>query len=715
MPNRLSRETSPYLLQHKDDPVDWYPWSDAAFDEARTSDKPVFLSIGYSSCHWCHVMAHESFQDEETAAALNRYFVSIKVDREEMPDVDDAYMTAVQLATGHGGWPISVFMTPDKKPFYAGTYFPRDSRGDFPGFRTLVTSLGQSWESQKGEMAEAASKFSATLAAYLTQAAGPLQPSLGLDLIDASVAALHQEFDFEKGGFGVRPKFPPHATVRYLIEYAAKRHLLSGGDEPQATSLSEQAGHMALMTLEEMALGGIHDHVGGGFHRYSTDELWRLPHFEKMVTDNAQMVELYMRAAESTGDARLKAMFERVAERAAEWLLSMRSDDGLFYTALDADSEGEEGLFYTWTVDEVAEVLGDRAETFCQAFGVDKDGNFVDEATGGRSGRNVLYLDQDVEGHFDDDLAELADARSKRVPPMTDDKAIAAVNALVIGAFAKSGRVEEAAKCADVWVERGVPHQITKGEAKGAGFLDDHVYLANALMDLFDATEDHKWRGAAIETMRKADSLFRDGDRYYFTSTEHEVLFGRSVPALDFSVPSALADAARAKFRLGEFDDARAVLLASAGWMQRTARAAHGLMLALFEDLVAFPKADRSITIEKREVGLRLEPSEATVDNEGWATINLVLEIPEGMHVNSNDPTAKWLTPLSLHVEGVFGEASFPTADGEVYRGTTVVPVRLKPKNKSAEFQLRVRYQPCTESECLLPQEALLSGTVLVP
>ncbi len=713
MPNRLAEEGSPYLLQHKDDPVEWFPWGEEAFAVARSLDKPVFLSVGYSSCHWCHVMAHESFQDAEVASALNRDFVSIKVDREQRPDVDDAYMTAVQLATGHGGWPMSVFMTPDKRPFFAGTYFPKDARGDFPGFRTLVSSLGQSWRAHRDEIEESATRFAETLTQYLTQSAGPLSPVLDLRLVDKAIEELHEEFDFENGGFGSSPKFPPHSTLRFLTEYAAKRHLLPGVD----SALTEQAAHMALMTLERMALGGIHDHVGGGFHRYSTDEVWMLPHFEKMLTDNALLLRAYSVAARSSGDPALAAHFSRVADRIVEWLAgTMRSDSGTFFSAVDADSEGEEGLYYTWAWSEVEATLGDRAETFCNVFGLEVEGNFADEATRQPTGRNILKLDQDIEGSFDEDLGRLAEARSRREHPLIDTKCIAAYNGLAISGLALNGRVELASECAQAWTSLfgSIGHLPRQADRADLGYLEDYAYMANGLLDLFDASHDKQWRGAAERVVDQMCELFQAGDRFTSTSDRHEELFGRTVPALDGATPSALAEAARAVWRIGRHAAARRTLLDCLGWMQRTSRATHSLALLAFEDMVAFPEAERTLAEASRSiVTISLDPAEPTAGRDGWAHADVVFRVPDGMHINSNDPTAKWLTPTALHVEGVLGEAAFP--GGETYSGEVRVPLRLRAGTKTQEFLLRVRYQACTESECLLPQEAEIPGRVVVP
>ncbi|MCH7945249.1 MAG: thioredoxin domain-containing protein, partial [Armatimonadetes bacterium] len=669
MPNRLADETSPYLLQHKDNPVDWYAWGEEAFALAAKEDRPVFLSVGYSSCHWCHVMAHESFEDEEVAEALNRYFVCVKLDREERPDVDEAYMAAVQIATGHGGWPMSVFMTPDKRPFYAGTYFPKDPRGDYPGFRTVVASLGQAWEGQRSELEATAEKFAESLRQVLSQGAGPVTARLEVELLDGAVQALHAEFDFEHGGFGKQPKFPPHSTLRFLIEYAAKRHLISPLGA-RVETLIEQAGHMALMTLEKMALGGIHDLVGGGFHRYSTDGEWRLPHFEKMLSDNALLLGTYWSAADSTGDTRLKGLFSGTAGGIAGWLeREMLADDGLFQSAIDADSEGEEGLFYVWTVTEVGSVLGDRAETFVQAFGLSEKGNFHDEASGDLTGRNVLVLGQDAEGAFDEDLALLMEARSGRERPLTDDKAILGLNGLAIGALAAYGRVDLATACAERWLREfgadGVlPHQICRGVASGLGFLDDYAYFANGLLDLADATDDTRWSEAAAEIVDAMCSMFRDGSdgsggsdgSFFYTSERHEHLFGRTKPAMDSAMPSPVAEAARALFRSGRADEARRALVACLGWMQRMPRSTMSLLALALDDLLESPDAPLEADATAQPgVTVLLEPREITVDSEGWAHAEVVIQIPERLHINSNDPPAKWLTPTTVRVEGVLG------------------------------------------------------------
>src|SRR5688572_22591909 len=376
MPNRLAEETSPYLLQHKENPVEWLPWGDEAFAKAQAEDKPVFLSVGYSSCHWCHVMAHESFEDEEVASILNRNFVSVKVDREERPDVDEAYMTAVQLQSGRGGWPMSVFLTPGRAPFFAGTYFPKQDRAGHPGFLTILRQLDRMWRAEKEEVLQAAESFAESLTQAMETPAPTsfraLDRAFVQDAFDRAVAS----FDAKHGGFGGAPKFPPHSAIELCLVLSRVSSYPEG--------LRARARQMADLTLEKMVLGGIHDHVGGGFHRYSTDEVWLLPHFEKMLYDNALMLGNLARASES------EPLFERASGSLMRWIQEdMRTPEGLYCSALDADSEGEEGKYYVWTEEEVQSALGDRADAFLKAHGFDKQGNFLDEATHQKTGANI--------------------------------------------------------------------------------------------------------------------------------------------------------------------------------------------------------------------------------------------------------------------------------------------------------------------------------------
>ncbi len=488
--NRLVFEASPYLRQHARNPVDWYPWGDEALARAAREDKPIFLSVGYATCHWCHVMEHESFEDAETAALLNAHYVCVKVDREERPDLDAAMMTATQLFTGRGGWPNSLWLTPDGKPWFCGTYFPREDRGpQRPGFKSMLTNLRAIWDTRR---AEALDQAEAVVEAIVQQGALPEPAPGGLSgraLVDAALGQLAADFDPLHGGFGGAPKFPPHQALALLLDEYARR--------ADAALLA-----MATRTLEAMAAGGIHDQLGGGFHRYSTDARWLLPHFEKMLTDNALLLAVYAEAARRTG----RADFAAVARGIAGWALrDMRDAAGGFHTALDADSEGEEGRFYVWRPAELAALLGpEDAARFARIYGVEPDGNFREEATGERLGTNILYLPQplaEAAAREGVDLATLARWREKlraardggRIWPERDDKVLTSWNGLMIAGLARAGRLleepawiaaaDEAADfCLTALRARGRLLAVWRaGQAKLPATLDDHAFLALGL------------------------------------------------------------------------------------------------------------------------------------------------------------------------------------------------------------------------------------------
>ena len=436
MPNRLVDATSPYLRQHADNPVDWFPWGDEAFEKARREDKPVFLSVGYSSCHWCHVMAHDSFEDPAVAALMNARYVCVKLDREERPDVDEAYMAFVQMATGRGGWPMSVFLTPDRRPFYGGTYWPKAR------FTAILDHLADAWREQRDEVAAEADRIGGELARYF---ATPSPDPLGvLDpaLYTAALGEQTRTFDPERGGFGDAPKFPPHTAIDLFLNLSLSAF---ADDEERQTALA-----MAFVTLEKMVLGGLHDHVGGGFHRYSTDREWLVPHFEKMLYDNALMLGNLAGAAALAAeiDPKRSALFARAAGGIVAWLdREMTSPEGLFYSALDADSldehgHSEEGAFYVWPYD-------DLPPAFAEAYGARPDGNFRDEATGVVTGANILHLAEDVGDAFDPVLDDLLARRAARPRPGLDDKCIVAWNGLMIGALADAGLAEPAERAAN--------------------------------------------------------------------------------------------------------------------------------------------------------------------------------------------------------------------------------------------------------------------------
>ena len=540
VPNRLAAEKSPYLLQHASNPVDWEPWGDAAFERARREDKPVFLSIGYSTCHWCHVMAHESFEDHAIALQLNRDFVSIKLDREERPDIDRVYMLFVQATTGAGGWPMSVWLTPDRKPIYGGTYFPPSSRWGRPGFGEVLTEIARAWRAERDQVLTSAE----TITQRLREASGADEPApdrgavAGRDAIDAGVQAFAQTFDPRHGGFGGAPKFPRPAELLFLLQSSA----FTGDHRARA---------MAVETLNAMAMGGIRDHVGGGFHRYSVDAEWRVPHFEKMLYDQAQLVLAYLEAGQSTGDA----FYPAVAEDTLEYVLAdLTDEEGGFYSAEDADSlpapaasstehaEAREGAFYVWSAADIDALFGDRASLVRRRFGIEDRGNALADPQGEFTNQNILYIAQTIEDVAAREsrpveevmraLAEarqtLYDARASRPRPHLDDKVITAWNGLMIAAFARAARVlvespkrrawreaaERAATAARtrLWrpAERRLWRRYRAGDAGIDGFCEDYACLTWGLLELFQTTGDAAWLTWARELVATQTTLFSD-------------------------------------------------------------------------------------------------------------------------------------------------------------------------------------------------------------
>lgn len=719
MPNRLANAASLYLRQHAENPVDWYPWGPEAHERALAENKPIFLSIGYSSCHWCHVMAHESFEDPEVGAALAADFISIKLDREEHPDVDELYMSATQLATGHGGWPLTVFLTPDLKPFFVGTYFPRHGRGEFPGFLTIVTSLAQAWKSQESEIRQRADEFAEAIDQVRERTLPPQRSRLDWPLTDSAVQALHDRFDRENGGYGSRPKFPPHSGIEFLLKYANSRPINS----EVAESLRQEAAFQALLTLEKMALGGIHDHVGGGFHRYSTDERWHLPHFEKMLTDNAQLLVLYATASEMAGDERLRKLFAKTSEGIVRWVRDeMTADDGTFFTALDADSDGEEGRFYVWEASELRTWLGDAFDRFAAEFGIEDAGNYLDEATGAKTGLNVLSRHRLVGVDCEEELAVLARARAGRIRPQRDDKRLAGANGLMIGALAFAGAVSEAERAATRWqavfARRGdLPRYLHDGGEFGTGYLDDYVYLAQGLLRLSYVTDSERWRTLAAQLMEVVETRFVDdrvGD-YRLTPTSTVGAFAPMKPILDQAVPSANGVAAINWQQLGNPERAALLLRANLGWVEQMPHATETLLSGTLGHLLALGPDQTEVPRKSQEVKVWLTRQELEVEKDGYAHTAIRFDIPDGLHINSADPPAKWLFPTSVHIDNLLGEVGFPSAEDNRYSGELEVPVRFLPPPKTTEFEMVVRFQTCSDTECYPPQEARLRGVVLVP
>jgi uncharacterized protein len=548
MSNRLANETSPYLLQHADNPVDWYPWSEEALQKAKAEDKPIFLSIGYSACHWCHVMAHESFEDDDTAAVLNAHFVNIKVDREERPDLDRIYMSAVQALTGRGGWPMSVFLTPDGQPFYGGTYFPPTPRYRLPSFTDVLVAVNDAWQNRRQELLDSSHQLVSAIEQQMAITTNGQPETLKPETLDEAYRHVQRGFDSTHGGWGDAPKFPQPMTLEFLLRY----HHTTG---------DQQALQMVTQTLDAMARGGVYDQLGGGFHRYSVDNHWTAPHFEKMLYDNAQLARVYLHAWQVTGEPFYHAIVEETLDYVAREMLD---PDGGFYSTQDADSAGEEGRFFVWTPDEIRNVLGDKADRFIEAYGVSDNGNF--------EGRNILELKGSLEER--EALAEarrrLFEARQQRAHPGRDDKVLTSWNGLMLAAFAEAARVlgrddyrqnrgylAVARRNAGFLLgEMRSPdgrlcHTWKAGVARINGYLEDYTHLAEGLIELYQTTFDPRWYLAAKELADMMIEHFSAPDGgFYDTSDDHETLITRPREPQDNATPSGNSMAALVLQRL---------------------------------------------------------------------------------------------------------------------------------------------------------------------
>ena len=601
--NRLADASSPYLRQHQANPVDWYPWGEAALRRASERDCPIVLSIGYSACHWCHVMERESFDDPETARLMNEAFVSVKVDREERPDLDAIYMRAVQALTGHGGWPLTVFLTPEGVPFFGGTYYPPEPRHGMPSFRQVLVGAQAAWRGRRRDVLEAGERIRELLLRANVSPDGETPPAgepLDPALPGRVLRRLLHLLDPVHGGIGRAPKFPQPEVLGFLLDSYA----LSGGSE---------ALDAALLTLTSMARGGIRDQLGGGFHRYAVDERWLVPHFEKMLYDNALLAQVYLRAHQLTGEAWLEEVCREILE---DLLDDFRSPEGGFYTARDADSEGEEGSFYLWTPEEVEALLPEaEARLFSRCYDVSEEGNF--------EGRNILHLPHDLdavagrEGIARDDLEErlrasravLRQARQERVAPFRDEKLLASWNGLAIRALAEAGAalgeqryVDEAARgagwlLATLGAEGTLRHQVSRGKAEIPGFLDDVAGLGNALLTLHEATLEARWLEAAIRLDLEVEARFRDeaSGLLHDAPSDGEALIIRPREVTDNPVPSGTALAAELRMRLGrllgDVERVRAAeeIVAREAHAMEKIPAAFGRLLSVAGRLVAPP------------------------------------------------------------------------------------------------------------------------------
>ncbi len=553
MSNRLANETSPYLLQHANNPVDWHPWGEVALAKARAEDKPILLSIGYSACHWCHVMEHESFEDEQIAGLMNQLFVNIKVDREERPDLDSIYMSAVQALTGRGGWPMTMFLTPDGAPFYGGTYFPPQDRGHMPGFPRVLRSVAEAYRTRRAEVGKSAEQLTAMLG---RQVAPQASQYLAPELLDQALRALLPQFDMQEGGLGGAPKFPQPMALEFLL----RSYRRTGSPEALAA---------AQLTLDKMACGGIYDQLGGGFHRYSVDAVWLVPHFEKMLYDNAQLARVYLQAYQVTGEP----LFRRVVEETLEYVrCEMTDPGGGFYSTQDADSEGEEGKFFVWTPQEIEAVLGgEDARLLCAYFDVTEQGNF-EHHTILRVAASVeavaLTLGVDPAGAqavIERGRRGLFEARERRVKPGRDEKVLTAWNGLMLRAFAEAAVAldrddyrEQARRNAEFVLanlrrDGRLLRTWKDGQAKLNGYLEDYACFADGLLSLYEATFDPRWLAEARSIADVMIEQFADDSAggFYVTGKDHERLVSRPKDLFDNATPSGNSVAAEALLRLG--------------------------------------------------------------------------------------------------------------------------------------------------------------------
>ena len=553
MPNRLANETSPYLLQHANNPVDWFPWGPEALEKARSEDKPILLSVGYSACHWCHVMERESFENQAIARLMNRSFVNIKVDREERPDIDAIYMQAVQAITGQGGWPMTVFLTPQGEPFYGGTYFPPEDRGPMPGFPRILLTMQQIYRTRRSEVTKASTEIVNRLkqTTQMKSDSSLLSP----DILNEAFLHMSAGFDAQNGGFGGAPKFPQPMNFDFLLRY----HDATG---------NEEALHIVNLSLEKMALGGMYDQLGGGFHRYSTDAYWLVPHFEKMLYDNALLSRLYLHAYLATG----YELYLRIVQETLDYVLrEMTSHEGGFYSSQDADSEGEEGKFFLWSPDEIRSALGDRdADIFCAYYDVSDQGNFegktiLNVPIGAEEVTDRLDIEpEDLEAALQRGKAALLPVRNARIAPDRDDKVLTAWNGLMLRSFAEAAAslqredyydaaVNNARFIAENLQSNGrVLRTYKDGQARLNGYLEDYSFLADGLLAVYELTLDDHWLNEVQRLTDDMLDLFWDPNEelFYDTGTDHETLLVRPRDVFDNATPCGSSVAADVLLRM---------------------------------------------------------------------------------------------------------------------------------------------------------------------
>jgi uncharacterized protein YyaL (SSP411 family) len=750
--NALIHEQSPYLLQHAHNPVNWYPWGEAAFEKARVENKPIFLSVGYSTCYWCHVMEKESFEDETVAAVLNEHFIAIKVDREERPDIDGQYMLATQLGTGQGGWPNSVWLTPEGKPWMAGTYFSKAK------FINLLEQLALIWKTRQAEMEAEADRLSAAMVKAASAPSGT-EGKLNAGLIQAGLASLLEDYDAQLGGFGDAPKFPPHDTLA-LIAQEYREH-----KNPELLMILQK-------TLDAMWLGGIHDHIGGGFHRYSTDAKWLLPHFEKMLYDNAQLMRAYTEGFSLTGEPR----YHEAVEEIYTWLVrEMTAPGGAFYSAIDAGEVGAEGETQVWHRAAIDSALGaTTGAEFAKYYNIKPNGNFIEQRTQQRTGENIPHLLQPIEALALEDLIDpielakrlktqrekLLVARLKRPQAHTDDKILTSWNGLMIGALAHAGKTfndarytEAAARAANFILEKmtnetgGLLRTYRDGIAKLPGYLDDYAYFTQGVLELYHSTQSQQWLETANRLAEQIISSFEDSAKggFYYTSTTHEDLILRSkniggggnLPDANGVSVLTLLDLAQLKQAPHFARAAERALQSLSGLMQRSPAAAQQLLLATRQYLNApqlvldsantdhnNAKIDDGHLARATANALKIEASVSPLPLKAGskAQITVTLTVQEGWYLYGKNPAVDFLIPTEVIAKASSGlivrSVESPTPEEKMdpllgqklrtYSGkidflvSIEVSENCNPGDQSIE--LIIVSQACGNGTCLAPQ-----------
>ena len=724
--NRLIHETSPYLLLHAHNPVDWYPWSDDALALAKKENKIIFLSVGYSTCYWCHVMERKVFSNPEIAAVMNKIFINIKIDREERPDLDEIYMTATQLLVQRGGWPNSVFLTPDLKPFYAGTYFPPTDMPGRPGFPTILDAVHEAWVTREAEVIESANQISNTIAMATSRGFTALNARvLDRTLITGALDYLRTNYSQAYGGFGTAPKFPSPANLEFLMSEYQRESGLQASPEKDESLLK-----MVTRTLDMMAYGGMYDQVGGGFHRYSVDAKWLIPHFEKMLYDNAQLAKVYLRAYQLTREPR----YRRVAEEIFSFIFrEMTAPEGGFYSALDAETDAEEGKYYVWTADEIQKILGNPKDTsrFNEIYGVDKGPNF--------EGKSVLYVPEGSE--VEDSVKRLSTAREKlltarseREYPLLDTKIIVNWNGLMIDALAYGYHVlgderylAAASKAAEFVLgtmrkpDGELWHTYTAGVVKQDAYLDDYAFFVRGLLGLYAATDENQWLASARTLTDKMIQLFWDDKNggFYYTKADAKHLIVRTKKPYDSAIPSGNAVAVKNLLALGADyrDYAEKTLRIFAESMGQSPSSFMYMHFALNDYLTPEENQDAfgSSTVTATA---KVKEKDDTVFN-----VELQLKIAAGWHINANPTGQDYLIPTTVAVDvdapveivdiaypkGRSTRFEFSDQPLNIYEKSLTIPLRLKQKpnvtqKKNVPITLKLTYQPCNDTECLFPE-----------